>query len=479
MTPSASRPLIAVLLALIAALLGCGLSGGPVETVPQPGSFSTATPGGSVSIWLVTPTGGAPAAGPAAGSPLTTPIGPPTAAPAGGAPGAAACPPPGTATLPVQPPPFTEFAELVLDYLSAGGPTTILEATLRGWGALSEFGGLVRADRDFTGDGVPEVFLVLLDPASTDRFPPPGDLLIYACENSAYRLIYQAGFALDEGAPTVISADDLNGDGVNDMLYATQACGASTCFTDVVVIAWNPRLNVFDRLTNTQVSEPFADVRAQDLEGDGIYEVIVTSGMIASVGAGPQRIITTTLKWDGALYVPVDRVVAPAEYRIHVIHDGDDRLLAGDYGAAIELYQRAATVPGLFAWQYPNESVYLNAFARYRLVQAYALQGDLGAAQSTHDQLVNEFSLPPTPIPEGGAYEPPPPGFVPIDDARPGAAFVRMANLFWQEFSRSRDAALACQGVRAYALANPASLDVLNSFGYANRSYTPADVCPF
>ena len=30
-----------------------------------------------------------------------------------------------------------------------------------------------------------------------------------------------------------------------------------------------------------------------------------------------------------------------------------------------------------------------------------------------------------------------------------------------------------------YAAGNPASFDPLNQFGYANRQYTAADMCPF
>ena len=47
-------------------------------------------------------------------------------------------------------------------YLSAGGSATVLEATLRNWGAITDQGGVVQADTDMTGDGVLEVIVTAL-----------------------------------------------------------------------------------------------------------------------------------------------------------------------------------------------------------------------------------------------------------------------------------------------------------------------------
>ena len=69
----------------------------------------------------------------------------------------AECPAPGSPRLPAEPPSFSQFDEAIAQYLSAGGAPTIIEGRLAAWGALTDYGGLVRSDRDFTGDGFVEV----------------------------------------------------------------------------------------------------------------------------------------------------------------------------------------------------------------------------------------------------------------------------------------------------------------------------------
>ena len=328
-------------LAWSGALLAC-LGSAPI-TIPTPAaSFSTATPGGSISVSLLTPTL------PQEGLSPGTPIGPvatatayaatalaqtaTAAVPSPTVPGIftepARCPAPGSPTLPAQSPPFARYAETIVQYLSAGGASTVLEASLRRWGALTDLGGLVRPDRDFTGDGVPEVLIVALDPQNANLIPPPGDLFIFGCEEGAYRLLYQAGYALDQGAPVIISADDINGDYLNDMVYTVQTCGTTACYGAVTIIEWRLALRNFASLTSVDIVEPYPQVVVSDVDGDNLKEVSVTSGLIASPAAGPQRIYTTIWKWDGTLYALSQTITSPAEYRIHIIHDADDALLS-------------------------------------------------------------------------------------------------------------------------------------------------------
>ncbi len=387
----------------------------------------------------------------------------------------ALCPPAGTPSLPTNPPPFIRLAETMARYLTEGGAPTILEARLREWGALAEYGGLVRADRDFTGDGVPEVLVVVLDPQNAE-FPYPGDLYLFGCDAGAYRLLYQAGYARDRSAPLLYAAEDINGDYLNDLVYATQACEGVHCSTRIEVIEWSLALASFDSLLAEGFSEPAAEVEVRDTDGDGLREIVLTSGTLASPQAGPQRVVTKTLKWDGAVYSIASVEPEPAVYRIHVIHEGDEALRSGDYRTAIGLYEQAVTDDDLLPWQYPNEEAYLRAFARFRIVIAYAASGDVASAQAAHDELLRQF-WPPLPAepPEGEPTPTPPPPVV----SQPGGAFAEMARLFWREFALNRDIVTACQVVIGYARAAPSAYEVLNSFGTGNPTYSPVDLCPF
>jgi tetratricopeptide (TPR) repeat protein len=181
--------------------------------------------------------------------------------------------------------------------------------------------------------------------------------------------------------------------------------------------------------------------------------------------------------------------VVPGEstYRIHVIHDGDTALYRAEYAEAVAFYEQALS-EDLQSWEIPDEDAYLTAFARFRLVQAYAAAGNVEAAQAAYDALVQAYQAPtPAPPAEGegeGEGETPEgePTVTPTPALladRPGGAFVEMARLFWREFEADQSIIAACEAVRNYARANPASYGVLNDFGYANPTYTAPDLCPF
>lgn len=511
MEPSPRRRPLIVLVALAAALLACigGASGSPPTEVA---SFATVTPGGRISVSLLTPTpapqdvlaGAATPIGPVAtataaaiqatSSAMTATASAPTPTVPGIFSEPAECPAADVPPLPGEPASFARYDEVIGAYLSAGGAVTVLEGRLRSWGALAEYGGLVRADRDFTGDGVPEVLIVLLNPDAAE-FPFPGDLYIFGCDSGAYRLLYQAGYEGDRSAPIIANtADgDVNGNFVNDLVYAFQTCDGPACTTGIQIVEWNPTLNSFDSLLDAEVNEPAAEVQVVDEEDDGVSEVVVTSGQVASEAAGPQRERTVTLRWDGVMYVVASVEPGEATYRIHMIHDGDTALYRAEYADAAALYEQALA-EDLLSWEIPDEAEYLTAFARFRLMQAYAAAGNVDAAQAAYDALIQTYQ-PPTPTPsaegEGGesedegegetgeGQEPTVTPTLALLADRPGGAFVEMANLFWREFEADRNIVTACQAVRNYARANPASYSVLNDFGYANPTYTAPDLCPF
>ena len=490
MEARSSRPVLIAALALAAAVIAC-IGGAPTGAPTEAAQFATLTPGGRISVSLLTPTspaedvpaqGGTPI-GPVATStaeaastleqtqsaPAATPTTPGVFAPA------AECPAPGNPRLPAEPPAFNRFAETIVQYLSGGGAPTVLEGRLAAWGTFTSYGGFIRADRDLTGDGVPEVLAVLMNPHEQE-FPFPGDLFIFGCERGAYRLLYQAGSAPNRSAPIILNVEnnDVNANRLNDLVYAVQTCDDRICSTSVEVIEWSLTLNSFGSLLAQRIDEPFAAVEVADLEGDGLSEIVVERGAVASEAAGPQRSRTTTLRWDGAQYAIAEVDVADAEYRIHVLHDGDTAMRAGDYASAAEFYARAATDDALQSWRYPDEASHLRAYARFRLMLAEAAQGNTAEAQAAHDELIAAYTLVPT-----GEITPVPGTAPALNRGLAGSAFAEMAQIFWREYTASGDTGRACSAVTGYARTAPSSYEVLNSFGYANPTYTAADLCPF
>lgn len=464
---------------LILLALGCGVGGSTTSGAEPPVGLMTATPGGRISVSLLTATV-TPGPGEMTAVPLqSTLIGPvatvtaaaatavaqtaTAAAPTPTVPGVftepAVCPSPGNPALPGRPPTFAQYPEVIVQYLSAGGPPTILEATLRGWGGITETMGLVRADRDFTGDGVPEVFMVVGDPQHAEMVPQPGDLYIFGCEEGAYRLLFQVGYTLERGAPRIVSADDINGNFLNDLVYVVEECDERVCVGQVRLVQWSLTLGNFVDLAHDEIAVPYPDVYVADVDEDGLGEVIVTNGASPEPEAGPQRIVTQVWHWDGALYVLSETIAPETPYRIHVIYDGDAALETGNYEEALEYYGRAIEDDTLLNWTLPNEREYLTAYALYREVLVYAAQSDVEMAQAILDRLSAEF-----PVEEG--------------EERPGSVFTSLARVFWGDFAINRNPVLACNLTVVSAQTRPDALSVLNSFGYANRRYTARDLCP-
>ena len=154
-------------LLLIAALLAAcdsvtDVIGQREPPTPTHRPLTTATPGGRLSVWLVTPTGqfAAPST-PLPGGGAGNPVGPnatatavfatiQAATQAAAAPPPAPyfqadeCPAPAAPAPPSRPDAFSDYSAVIGRYLSVGGSSTVLEATLRNWGAITERGGVVQ-----------------------------------------------------------------------------------------------------------------------------------------------------------------------------------------------------------------------------------------------------------------------------------------------------------------------------------------------
>lgn len=506
-----TRHILASALALGIAVIACtnGVVPDDQQTI---GEFATATPGGHISISLLTATITL-EGGPNDDAQVIGPVATATAAaatniaatqtafaqtPTATVPGIFAepetCPVAGNATLPSDAPSFTRYAPLIAEYLSGGGAPTLLEVRLREWGALSSIGGLVRADRDFTADGVPEVLVVVFDPQQDDSFPQPGDLFVFGCQDGGYRLLHQAGYNLDRSAPSLLAADDVNADRINDLVYSSFTCDEQKCDTEVFILEWNMAVANFTSLLAQRVIQPNANVVVADLDDDILREVAITKGIINIPDAGPQREITTIYKWDGTLFNIAQVNKPDAEYRIQLIQDGDEALFAGRFDEAVDAYEEAAEVPAegrpdpYKSWTYPDEAAYLRAYARLRLMLTHVRADNVRAAQRAHDDLIAVYFPPiPTPLPPtcDPALDPacapsPTPTNTPVPfGPQNGIEFMRMADLFWMDFSVNRRVGQACELVTGYVKANPRTIDVLNSFGFANPEVEAEDICPF
>ncbi|MBN1873124.1 MAG: hypothetical protein JXA33_02765 [Anaerolineae bacterium] len=349
---------------------------------------------------------------------------------------------------PARPAAFEEYASVLRQYLSAGGAPETLPSILLTWEVLPDE-GLGWTQADLTGDDVAESVVAFVNPES-DFYPPETQLVVYTCRPGTMDTMYVyqpgAGFGLN-----LIGAEDLTGDGPAEITFAEIACGAHTCWHTLHVWSWMNTDFTEHAVTNFSVPYPTFYLQAGQL--------LAVSGGIASVGAGPQRSVTTTLTWNGTIITPTATQVAPAVYRYHVFQDGETAFFAGDYGHAQLSYLKVLEDTGLEPWaevySTQEEWRWFDALAHWRLILINIQLQDNELAEQHYHQLEQDF----------------PAGV-------PGNTVTSLADYFWETYSATYTLAEGCQSILNVPEIQEI-LDFLNSFGYANPTYIPEDLCPF
>ncbi|MBX3061358.1 MAG: VCBS repeat-containing protein [Anaerolineae bacterium] len=470
------------LLLLLAAALACSsvddvLGKRPDPATPTPQQFATATPGGRISVSLTTPVDGVDNT-----EVTSTPFGQ-IVAPAATATAVMAtvqaataiaaasnnvtqfqptgCPPLSGPVPPIKPATFSQYPETIGRYLSAGGPPTILEAMLRSWGALNDW-GVVQADTDITGDGVVEVIVTVYDPSLyLEARLSPGQLLIYGCSDGGYRLLFSTIYSGETMLPELRRVGDMNGDVRPELAYSQKFCSSIQIFTGLCVqqmsiLGWNASLGVFTTLNSQPIDATSSRIAIADIDNDGNLEVLLQYTPGNDLQSGPPRAATDIWDWNGVNYALAITQYEKATYRIHVLHDADYLFAESDWRNAIRQFDRVRDDTSLKPWGVANEAIILRAYAGYRKMLVQIAQGSRANANNTLNTLLAEN----------------PPG-------TPGEGYAAMAQAFMTSYNRSRNRARACEAVTQVAAARPDTLTPLNSYGYGNRKYSITDLCPF
>jgi hypothetical protein len=338
-------------------------------------------------------------------------------------------------------------------YLNQGGlvePLAEKFASIRGPGGSTA--DILR--RDLTSDGLEDALVVLYE--SDQQAEPLGSILVFRCDKNRYKLAYSSSPAQNLGPPVLIALQDLNADGVTEILYSRETCGAHTCFQQVEILRWD-RSGFKNLFKGRSDDLPSPSIQIVGPVSDGSYRIEITAEGISSVGAGPYRKFTRIWGWSAerSSFVVLDEQLAPPTYRIHMLHDADDAATAGNLEAALIMYQRVREDGDLDDWvKGESGQAELSAFAAFRQINIYVLLGRLDAAQQAIDFLKAS-------IPEGS----------------PGHGIRLIAELYWQAYLETRDPEAACASAQRFAGQQPAQVLEPLQYGYANRTYTPADMC--
>ncbi len=371
-------------------------------------------------------------------------------------------PSPAIAGLPACPVELSGYAEGFADALALVGPDqATLEAWLRACGALAlDRGAVVLAD--INGDGVPDLlgFPTLI----TDLGYGPGGaqgavFIFHSLAGGGYDLIADPPAY---GQPAPLAVDDLNADGRIDVAWTVTGC-ANECLLRVEIYTWD---------TDAYVS--LIDPGATLVNGVAIF----TSVPDGAPGAGRQLLLTGGVSKlpEGGLAVPHTEVwqsVAGGLYR-RIAWTYDDSSLGSDclglklveadvalraadllgYVPAIDAYTTALAplwrACSIFGLPETDELMLLQGLASFRLVQAYALGGDVPAAFAAVDAL---------------------------RAGQPDSLYSRIALNWLADYNTGADATAACAAVRPLFAENPELWQITDHFGYNHPALGVDQIC--
>lgn len=361
------------------------------------------------------------------------------------------CPIVPSSPIPTLGPESFDIVSSITAYLNAGGSLDALEDSIEELALLiQETPSLI--EEDFDGNGFNDLIISILQP-SEEVYPLSGQSLVYLCYQDTYQLVYSTPENTQLGIPRFYSIDDLTGDGLADVILGIESCGAHTCFTKIEGLLWTGA-SFENRLqgTSEDLPSPIIEINKDPAE------IIVTGEGVASVGAGPNRSIERHWIWDINLqsFIASEDILLPSSFRIHVLHDGDKALLAGEIESAIEIYTLVREDDELLDWVDPEfERANLSALAGFKLMLAHIRNNDFAAAEFALEELQENFP-----------------------DGVTGESFRAMAETFWATYFNSNDLVSSCLRAQEFARTNPEAVIDSLYFGYANPVYTAEDLCP-
>jgi LysM repeat protein len=338
------------------------------------------------------------------------------------------------------------FAVAIADRLNGpNGDPQALKAWLQSCGVIAaESDGV--AEITIPGAAKKDVTVVIrTSPASGESH---GQLFVYHSTTTGYKLAHQAEGA---GAIKLLKAEDLNADGKPDLVYTDTSCGAHTCFTSLFVVSWNG--SSWQDWIKGDPTMAGAEYSFEDTVAAGQgQEILAHGGIINSSGAGPQRAWTETyISPESGPYESYKKAYDESSCLYFQILDANElfsRWSNIGFAPAIAAYDKAIADKSAEACgTVPDELTKLRDFARFRLLVSWVSRGRADKAPQIKAEMT---------------YQP----------------LVGAADTFMLGLKNSRSIVQACRDTTRYAEQNPASWDYLADWGYANPTFTAADLCP-
>jgi hypothetical protein len=366
-----------------------------------------------------------------------------------------------------------------IDYLNAGGQIDKIPLKYRP----------LRVD--LTNDGVFE----LVD-QQRQRF----HLLV--CNNLQYHELLTLDSTNYGVSPEIVAIKDTNGNHVPEIII--RVAERTMAATDYRVFEWETNRfrkievmvgNIADASRDIDGPGPFDAITYRPVEGSNRFDILFhwkIAVMSSYTSFLPWREQTDFYQWQGTKLKLYRSEYGSPVYRFQAVQDGDQFLVEGDLDRAMVFYRQAIFDEGLEWWsperrfveklrpdsdadpltptptlppidpaEYPN----LAAYARYRILLVYALNGWAGEAEAMLVVLREKF-------PAG----------------QPGGQYTELAQAFWEAYSPRKSIAEGCSAANAFAALRGEEMWQYigytgstndGRFGRQGRFYAADAACPF
>lgn len=356
---------------------------------------------------------------------------------------------------------FSTKAEEAIN--AAKGDAAAIEDWLRSCKMVTDENGAM-LNEDLNGDGTAD-YVLFPTLAVEGGYGPGGTqglvLIYHAVDESGAE--YELTASPDVfGKPMPLGVEDYNEDGQTDLAFTVEGC-SSFCVTEVQLLSWNGDVYTVYITPGATIAEGEVKFALVGEDDPGTGKAIHLVGGVSGTPEGGLNVPHEEI-WQSINGRPYQRISWIYDRSVEGSNCLGLRLVEADmalqaapalgyaeavqkYAAAIDPALQACSIQGIPA---ADELILLQGLASFRLIQAQALSGDLGDANTTLDALSR---------------------------GQPDSVYTSIAKQWLEQYNNSGDAALACEAVRPIIEENAEVWQITDHYGYNHPALAAQQIC--